>query len=164
MFFAELVAAQAAPARLFSRERLETNNLGDVSARFGMLLSRTVTCLAALVLHAAVIERSLPVSTVVIRLGNVFVAGPAGICAGIKRRVGGVRREVLRGPGAGVRLLVRSGTGGLILPLAVRAQDRQSKQKQYQRRDASQAQQFRLRGWTQKPDKFGHTDSSYGTV
>ena len=84
MLLAELMALEAASAGLFAGQGLEANDLSYVPASFGMRLSWTMASLATLILHATVVDRRLPMGAVVVGVGNILVAGSAGVGASVE--------------------------------------------------------------------------------
>ena len=95
MLLAEFVAAEAALAGLLTRKRLKADDLGNISAALSVRFAWTVACLAALILHAAMIEERLPVRTMIVTACDLLVACAAGIGAGIEGRIAGITNELL---------------------------------------------------------------------
>src|SRR5689334_16650815 len=95
VLLAELMAAQTALARLLARECLEADDLRNIAAGFSVRFARSVTRLATLILHATMIQRRLPVWTVVVALGDVVVAPTARIGARIERCIARIIDQLL---------------------------------------------------------------------
>jgi hypothetical protein len=93
VFFTEFVATQAALARFLARECAKPDDFSDVSATFYVGFSRAVTGLAALILDAAMVEQRLPMRSVIVRFGDVIVAGAACVGACIQRWIRWVANE-----------------------------------------------------------------------
>lgn len=96
VFFTKFMTVEATLTGFFARECAKPDNFRDVPTTLDMCLAWPMTCLASLKLHTAMIEHRFPMRSVIVRFGDVIVAGAACVGACIQRWIGRILDKLLR--------------------------------------------------------------------